>query len=173
MILALLSLSSFLSGTDEFSCLTNVFSRCFLGSTHFRSTSIFSWNATKISAVDDFWEILFYWKLFLFPEWRPSLLVLLVVIMTKVNSQSGPLLSDTFFLQVRYNGYMSFVWKLDSISGFSAFTMEFFSCNNLFAQIGDDAVIPRDYQLGGGSCGAAFTVTSYSSKISYSWFGKI
>ena len=40
-------------------------------------------------------------------------------------------------------------------------------CGILLAQIGDDAVIPRDYQLGGGSGGAAFTVTYYSSKISY------
>ena len=44
-------------------------------------------------------------------------------------------------------------------------------CGILLAQIGDDAVIPRDYQLGGGSGVSAFTVTYLYGENSYAWFG--
>ena len=42
--------------------------------------------------------------------------------------------------------------------------MTSFSCDTLFAQIEDDLAMPRDYQLGGGSSGDAFTVTSFSGE---------
>ena len=44
-------------------------------------------------------------------------------------------------------------------SGGAAFIVISFSYDTFFSLIVDDAVIPRDYQLGGGSGVSAFTVT--------------
>ena len=54
---------------------------------------------------------------------------------------------------------------IGSVGG--VFTVTFLSCDTFFDQIRDDAVIPRDYQLGSGSRGGAFTVISSSSENSY------
>ena len=86
------------------------------------------------------------------------------------NSWSGPLSSDTFFVQIWYDGWMTLGWRLDSGSGGATFTLTAFSWDTFLARIGDDAVIYWDYQLGGGSGGTIFTVTSFSGETSFAPF---
>ena len=57
--------------------------------------------------------------------------------------------------------------QLDSGFGNVVFTLTYFSCDTFFARIGDDVVMPRDYQLGGSPGGTAFTVTSFSGENYY------
>ena len=116
-----LSLFSLLYGMDAFSRQTDEFLRRFLCSTHFCYNSIF-WQADyEVSVVADVWEIYFCWKVYFLPGLRPSLLVLLVMILVEANSRSGPLSSDPFFARIGDDVYMALDWWLDSVSDGDAF----------------------------------------------------
>ena len=85
--LDLLYLSSLFYGMDPFLRQTYAFSRHFLCSTHFCSTSIFWRAASEVSVVAEIWKILFNWQLFFLTGRRPSPLALLVRILAEVNSR--------------------------------------------------------------------------------------
>ena len=59
---------------------------------------------------------------------------------------------------------------MSSGSDFAAFIVKSLSCDTFFVRIGYDAVIPRGYQLGGSSGGAAFKVTHFSGETLYARF---
>ena len=57
--------------------------------------------------------------------------------------------------------------QLDISSDVTAFTVTPFYYYTFFAQVRDDTVMPRDYQLGRGSSGAAFKINSLYGENSY------
>ena len=77
------------------------------------------------------------------PGQRPSLPVLLVMILLAVSSQSCPLSSENFFTWIGDDGFLALGCQLGSSYGGGVLTETSFYCDTFFALIRDDAVMLR------------------------------
>ena len=173
MILEISSLLLLFSGMDALQLQTDAFSCRFLCSAHFCSTSILWRSANEVSVVADFWE---------------KNIMLIDLLFAWATAQSaGPFGhhygGEKFTIRSFIKCHIIRANQIWWIYGLRLPIGKRFwrhCINNTILILWhlihtnrrqcSDAVMPRDYQLGGWSSVTAFTVKSFSGEISYAWF---